>query len=123
MTADPLLHARALVLHDLTACGACDARVVSLVEEVVAARRWWVEQWPEGAAYVAGQIAQDLQDRMIDEVARWPACPRHDDAERHELHIQPDLGADPHWICDTDGVVVAPLGALPDAFPPVPPQR
>ncbi len=120
MNADPLLHARALVLHDLAACGACDAGVVSLVEDVVAARRWWVEQWPQGAAYVAGQVAQDVQDRMIDEVARWPSCPRHDGADRHELHIEPELGADPHWVCETDGAVVAPLGGLAGPTPPAP---
>ncbi|MDP9392961.1 MAG: hypothetical protein M3Q27_01285 [Actinomycetota bacterium] len=113
MSSDPLLHARALVLDDLAACGSTDAAVVSMVEDVVAGRRSWVEQWPEGAAYVAGQVAQDVQDRMIDEVARWPLCPRHRDGpDAHELHIEPALGADSHWVCDTDGVSVAPLGAL-----------
>ncbi len=112
MTDDPLLHARALVLHDLQACGVCDARVVSLVEDVVAARRWWVEQWPQGAAYVAGQVAQDVQDRMIDEVARWPVCRRHGSVADHEMHIAPELGPEPHWVCEREGVVVAPLGAL-----------
>lgn len=113
MTTDSLLHARALVLHDLQACGAADAGIVSMVEDVVAGRRWWVDQWPEGAAYVAGQVAQDVQDRLFDERTRWPACPRHAEAaEGHELRISPDLGPQPHWVCETDGVVVAALGTL-----------
>ncbi len=117
MKPDPLLRARALVLHDLAAARICDARAVSLVEDVVVLRRWWVEQWPEGAQYVAGQVAQDVQDRVIDEIDRWPICPRHDGSERHELHLAPDLGLDPQWVCETDGVVVAPLGTLPDEGP------
>lgn len=112
MSTDPLLQARALVLHDLAVHAATDPAVVSMVEDVVAGRRWWVREWPEGAAYVAGQVAQDVQERMIDEVSRWPRCPRHSDAEAHELHITPDLGPDPHWVCETDGAVVAPLGGL-----------
>jgi hypothetical protein len=110
---DSLLQARALVLHDLQACGAADATVVSMVEDIVAHRRWWVEQWPEGAAYVAGQIAQDVQDRLADGLGRWPACPLHDwESESHELRISPDLGPEPHWVCETEGIVVAPLGNL-----------
>jgi hypothetical protein len=109
---DPLLQARALVLHDLGRCGMASADVVDLVEDVISERRWWIEQWPDGGAYVAGQVAQDVQDRLLDDGTRWPPCPRHGDREGHGLHIAPDLGAEPHWICEPDGTVVAPLGAL-----------
>lgn len=112
--ADPLLHARALVLHDLAAQGCQGARWVDLVEDVVSERRWWVDHWPEGADYVAGQIAQDVQDRLLDGGERWPACPRHEGTpEQHELFIEPELGPHPRWICGAEGVQVAPLGALP----------
>src|SRR5689334_2714769 len=44
------LHAaRALVLADLVAGEVAEADVVSLVEDSVTQRRWWVEQWPDGA--------------------------------------------------------------------------
>ncbi len=110
---DPLLAARADVLHDLAVCGATTPDVVSLVEDVVVQRRWWVAQWPEGGAYVAGQVAQDVQDALLESVGRWPACPHHADGDdAHELRITPDLGPDPHWVCETDGSVVARLGAL-----------
>ncbi len=108
---DPLLAARAHVLHDLSVCGATTPAVVSLVEDVVAQRRWWVQEWPDGSAYVAGQVAQDVQDALLEILGRWPACPHHAD-EPHELRITPDLGPNPHWVCETDGTVVAPLGAL-----------
>jgi hypothetical protein len=110
---DPLLEARARVLHDLQARGASDPTVVSMVEDVVTERRWWVEQWPEGAAYVAGQVAQDVQDRLFDARERWPRCHLHPHGEEdHELRIEPELGPDPHWVCEAAAVVVAPLGAL-----------
>jgi hypothetical protein len=102
-----------MVLHDLQRCGANDAAVVSLVEDAVAHRRWWVEQWPEGSDYVAGQVAQDVQDKLLDARERWPPCPLHERSDDgHELRIAPELGPDPHWVCEADGVVVAPLGGL-----------
>ena len=111
---DPILGARAHVLHDLAARGHSDAAAVSLVEDVLSERRWWVEQWPEGAAFVAGQVAQDVQDRMLEGHARWPLCTGCAPESRpHELHIEPDLGPDPRWVCEESGTEVAPLGALP----------
>ncbi|MGN6330616.1 MAG: hypothetical protein ACTHOD_03065 [Motilibacteraceae bacterium] len=107
---DPLLRARALVLHDLAAYGAATADVVDLVEDVVSERRWWVEQWPSGAEFVAGQVAQDVQDRLLDTEGRWPTCRLHEDAP---LAVEPELGPDPHWVCPEGCGVVAPLGALP----------
>lgn len=110
---DRLLQARALVLHDLAVCGAATARLVDVVEDIVTERRWWVEEWPEGAEYVAGQVAQDVQDRLLDEGLRWPPCPVHQDsADQHCLHIEPDLGAESWWSCSVDATPVAPLGAL-----------
>lgn len=109
---DPLLAARAMVLHDLAVCALATPQIVSLVEDAAAARRWWVREWPQGADYVAGQVAQDVQEALLETVGRWPACPRHADGDAHELRIAPDLGPDPHWVCEPDGVSVAPLGAL-----------
>ena len=80
---------------------------------IITERRWWVEEWPEGAAYVAGQVAQDVQDRLLDEGLRWPFCPVHHEAGNdHTLHIEPDLGTDSWWSCSVDSMPVAPLGAL-----------
>ncbi len=110
-TADPLLVTRALLLADLAASGAVEAELVNLVEDVVAQRRWWVGEWPQGAPYVAGQAAQDLQDRLLDESGRrWPPCPTHEGT--HELALEPELGPDPHWVCHESAAVIAPLGRL-----------
>ena len=114
---DALLAARARVLHDLAAYGMDTAAAVSVVDEVLTSRRWWVEQWPQGAAYVACLVAQDVQEGLLDGVGRWPLCCRdHDDprvaATPHELRVTPDLGEDPHWMCEEDGTVVASVGSL-----------
>ncbi len=119
---DALLEARARVLHDLAARGLASAATVSVVDEVLTARRWWVDQWPEGAAYAACLVAQDVQEALLERVGRWPLCtaphdlhdpddPDDPDAP-HELRVAPDLGEDPHWVCEEAGVVVAPVGAL-----------
>lgn len=115
-TDEALLDARARVLADLTATGAADASSVSALEHALGERRWWADEWPEGAAYVAGQVAQDVQDALFDTgVARWPLCRLCDaeDTPEHELRISPELGADPTWICERSGAVAAPLGSLP----------
>ncbi|MEU5161304.1 hypothetical protein AB0G74_17080 [Streptomyces sp. NPDC020875] len=114
--ADPLeraLHtARALILGDLAARDVADPDVVSLVEDAVTHRRWWVEQWPEGADYVTGLVAQDVQDALLERHGRWPLCPVCDTGDPHALGVEPELGADPHWVCEAAGVVVARVGAL-----------
>jgi hypothetical protein len=108
-----LLRARALIVSDLAACGWATARTVSIVESAVAGRRWWIEKWPAGIPYVAGQIAQDVQEVLAERYGRWPICPLHEDDEPpHELRITPDLGEDPSWICEEHGVTLAPLGQL-----------
>jgi hypothetical protein len=110
-----LLGARAQVLHDLLATGAADAATVSVLDEVVAARRWWVTEWDQATAYVAGLVAQDLQDQLLEGHGRWPLCPRCDEAT-HALYIHPDLGGpDPVWVCEETGREVAPLGGLSGA--------
>jgi hypothetical protein len=109
---EALLRARALVLHDLEATGVADAATVSLLEEVVAARRWWVSSWDEAPQYVAGLVAQDLQDRLLEIHGRWPLCPDCEDAT-HALYVHPDLGGpDPVWACEQTARDVAPLGLL-----------
>ncbi|MFP8887255.1 MULTISPECIES: hypothetical protein [Streptomyces] len=103
---------RALVLADLTACGIAEAEVVSLVEDAVSHRRWWVEQWPEGVSFVAGLIAQDVQDALLDRRGRWPGCPLCGGEEEHALDVEPELGPDPHWVCGRTATAVAPVGEL-----------
>ncbi len=113
---DPLLAARALVVHDLVACDLDSALTVSLVDEVLSQRRWWVDQWPDGSSYVACLVAQDVQEALLERVGGWPLCSHHradDQREPHYLRVAPDLGSDPHWVCESAGVVIAPVGALP----------
>lgn len=115
-TDETLLAARALVLADLAAHGCADPSTVSIVEDALAARRWWVQTWPDGEPFLAGLVAQDVQEALLDRGAgRWPLCPECPDdvAPPHELRITPDLGADPRWICERTGRVAADLGALP----------
>ena len=108
-----LFEARALVLADLEARHQANATAVSALEDACAARQWWAEQWPEGAQYVAGLVAQDVQDQLFDQGYRWPLCLGCDDGSVHSLHIQPDLGGpDPVWVCEESGEIAAPLGFL-----------
>ncbi len=109
---DPLLAARALVLADLQAADIADAETVSALEESVSQRRWWVQQWPQGAEYAAGLVAQDVQDAILDRIGRWPVCRRCGDGDGHGLYIAPELGPDPHWVCEKSAAVVAALGQL-----------
>ncbi len=109
-----LFEARSRVLADLEARRQATPAAVSALEEAVSARSWWAEQWPEGAQYVAGLIAQDVQDALFDTTGRWPVCDWCDEDAEHMVHIQPDLGGpDPTWVCEESGNPVAPLGQLP----------
>lgn len=114
MELEQALHAaRARVLADLAAGDVSRADIVSIVEDAVAHRRWWVEQWPEGAPYVAGLVAQDVQDELLERYGRWPLCPVCvDGGDPHALEVAPELGADPHWVCGEVAVTVAPVGSL-----------
>jgi hypothetical protein len=112
---DALLAARAKVVHDLAAYGMDTAATVSLVDQVLTSRRWWVQQWPEGSVYVDCLVAQDVQEALLESVGRWPLCRSHPDGEEvepHELRVSPDLGEDPHWVCEEAGSVVAAVGDL-----------
>ena len=91
---------------------------VSALEDAVAARRWWAEQWPEGEMYVAGLVAQDVQDAAIDAGQPVAALPDLSRRAEHALHIQPDLGGpDPVWVCEESGTAVAELGRLSCSWP------
>ncbi|OIJ84891.1 hypothetical protein [Streptomyces colonosanans] len=107
------LHAaRARVLADLVTGEVAEADVVSLVEDSVVQRRWWVEQWPAGADYVAGLVAQDVQDALLERYGRWPLCPVCPSGGPHALDVEPELGPDPYWVCHKAGVKVAAVGSL-----------
>lgn len=107
--------ARALVLADLAAAQVAAADVVSLVEDSVVERRWWVQQWPEGAEFVAGLVAQDVQDALLERYGRWPLCPVCGSGDPHALEVEPELGPDPYWVCHKAGVKVAAVGSLSTA--------
>lgn len=108
---EKVLHAaRARVLADLSALDVAEADIVSLVEDALSKRRWWLGQWPAGAEFVAGLLAQDVQDALLETYGRWPLCPYCD--EPHALAVEPELGPDPHWVCEARGEAVAPVGAL-----------
>jgi len=109
-----LFRARAQVLADLAARRHDTSAAVSLLEDAVAQRKWWAEQWPEGETYLAGLVAQDVQDALFETVGRWPVCRTcGNGAPEHSLYIQPDLGGpDPVWVCEESGDVIAPLGGL-----------
>lgn len=101
------------MLADLSARRQATPDLVSVLEDAVAARRWWAEQWPEGEIYVAGLVAQDVQDAAVDAGHRWPLCLGCTDLPEHALHIHPDLGGpDPVWICEESGQTIAELGRL-----------
>lgn len=111
---DALMAARALVLHDLEVTGMADVDTVDALEVAVSTRRWWAEQWSEGAVYVAGLVAQDVQDALLERVGRWPLCRACDETDPHALYIHPELGGpEPTWVCETSGIAVAALGLLP----------
>jgi hypothetical protein len=109
----PLMDARARVLADLHARNHATPAAVSALEDAISAREWWADQWPEGTVYVAGLVAQDVQDALLESAGRWPLCLSCLEAVEHSLYIQPDLGGpDPVWVCEVSGDVIAPLGGL-----------
>ncbi|MDX2632322.1 hypothetical protein PV381_38190 [Streptomyces scabiei] len=111
------LHAaRALVLADLAAGRVAEADVVSMVEESVVQRRWWVEQWPDGVPYVAGLVAQDVQDALLERYGRWPLCPVCEDGDPHPRLVAhpPRVGSQLRF--HVERVRVAEVGALGTAL-------
>jgi hypothetical protein len=114
----PLESARAAVAHDLHS-PAYDGQVNAAVEH----RTWWLEQWPAGAPHVLGLLAQDVQESVALVDPLWPLCPEPGCRETaHPLHIEPDLGPDPFWVCARSGLPVAPVGSLA-VGPPQPRRR
>lgn len=109
-----LFDARARVLADLQARDFATPTAVSALEDAMSERGWWAEQWPAGIEYVAGLVAQDVQDALFESAGRWPLCRScGPEAPEHSLFIQPDLGGpDPVWVCEESGDVIAPLGGL-----------
>ena len=91
MDPQALFEARARVLADLEARRTATAEAVSMLEDAISSRTWWADQWPEGVQYVAGLVAQDVQDALFEHHGRWPLCEQCNGAE-HSLYIQPDLG-------------------------------
>lgn len=100
-----LEQAREAVRRDLA-----DPRRDDLLDSCVEQRRWWVEQWADGAAYLPCLLAQDVQEAVHEtDDPSWPLCPECLD---HPLVIEPDLGTDPFWVCERSGLPVAPVGSL-----------
>lgn len=115
-----LLAARAAVVADLVASGTDTATTVDIVEDAMVARQWWVDHWPAGATHLTSLLAQDVQDRLLDDLGvRWPECPRADCADEpvHTLTVAPELSEDPHWVCDRTGADLGAVGALPRRAP------
>jgi hypothetical protein len=102
-TAEVLAQATATVLRD------CPQHP-HLVEAAAEERRWWLDEWPDGAAYILCLLAQDVQESVQAKVdPDWPLCPEHGD---HALLVEPDLGPDPFWVCHRTGLPVAQVGSL-----------
>ena len=100
-----LEQACAAVEHDL------HGRWGALLTEALATRAWWLEQWPDGEAYLPGLLAQDVQEAVhAGPDPLWPPCPACRD---HALFVEPDLGADSFWVCHRSGLPVAEVGRLP----------
>jgi hypothetical protein len=101
---DALAQARAALLQDAPS-------YADLVEQAVDGRRWWLEEWPDGAPHLLCLVAQDLQEAVHQtREPLWPQCQEHQD---HPLLVEPDLGPDPFWVCHRTGLPVAPVGSLP----------
>lgn len=85
-----------------------------LVPPAVEHRRWWLEQWPDGEAFVLCLLAQDVQEAVHDVDPLWPACLEATCPEvgAHPLFVEPDLGPDPFWVCHTTGLPVCAVGDL-----------
>ena len=81
----------------------------ALVARCVDGRRWWLQEWPDGAPFLLCLLAQDVQEAVHEQDPLWPLCPEHRD---HALLVEPDLGPDPFWVCPRSGLPVAPVGSL-----------
>ena len=63
---------------------------------------------------VLGLLAQDAQEVVQAADPGWPACrePSCPEVGTHPLHVEPDLGPDPFWVCHRTGLPVAAVGGL-----------
>jgi len=104
-----LADARVRLLHDLAATTQTTPLLVDVLEHALTERKQWVKPWPEGAAFIACLVAQDLQEALEGVHGRWPRC-RADGS--HQLRVEPDLGEDPHWVCEDCSSRVAEVGGL-----------
>lgn len=110
MSTDAVLAAaRAAVARDLT-----DPTWDDALDAAVAGRRWWLEQWPDGAPHLLGLLAQDVQEAVHALQPLWPRCsePSCPASGGHPLLVEPDLGPDPFWTCDRTGLPIAAVGGL-----------
>ena len=64
---------------------------------------------------MAGLVAQDVQDALLERYGRWPLCPVCGTGDPHALDVEPELGPNPHWVCHQAGVKVSAVGALGSA--------
>ena len=104
-----LADARARVLHDLSATLPTTPATVDALDQALSDRRAWAEPWPAGVAFLPCLLAQDVQEALAGSVGRWPQCRV---SGEHTLHVEPDLGEDPYWVCEDCAAVVAPIGGL-----------
>ena len=61
---------------------------------------------PRAQVYVAGLVAQDVQDALFETRRALAGLPDLRRGPEHSLYIQPDLGGpDPVWVCEESGDV------------------
>ncbi len=106
---EALARARSQLLNDLSATIRTTPDVIDALDDAIQERRSWAQPWPEGAAFLTCLLAQDLQEALAGVVGRWPSCRMNGE---HQLHVEPDLGEDPQWVCEDCAVVAAPVGNL-----------
>jgi hypothetical protein len=104
-----LVEAAAAVRRDLGPLGHDAA-----LEQAIATRSWWLDEWEAGAELVLCLLAQDVQEAVHATDPTWPLCSETSCPERfgHALFVEPDLGPDPFWTCHRTGLPVAPVGSL-----------
>lgn len=105
----PLAQARAALTRDTR------GRWPEELDRALAHRRWWLDQWADGAPHVLGLVAQDVQESVHEADPLWPPCSETSCPQRgaHPLYVEPDLGPDPFWTCTETGLPVARVGQLP----------
>ena len=54
-------------------------------------------------------LSMNIPFAIAPSVGRWPRCRTNGD---HTLHVEPDLGEDPSWVCENCSAIVAAVGEL-----------